>query len=209
MTQTRGFRAGTRSGAAAARAKLRSLRGSSSSTQDRSGARGSGSGVGGTITPADYTIKHGEGFGTSQPESLAEGLSNIYGGQASLIRDKDTGALVTIDSDTNEAVLIEPPGGLSEAQRKKIIDTMDKQGDVPNITETVTGGFEDETVGPTSDFWGGDSFFGGDSYSQEYTEGDASSTTGGSGGGKVNTGILLIGVVVLGALYLFFGRGGK
>ena len=209
MAQTRGFRAGSRSGAAAARVKLRSLRSGGSSTQDRSGARGSGTGVGGTITPADYTIKHGEGLGTSQPESLEEGLSNIYGGQASLIKDKDTGALVTIDSDTNEAVLIEPPGGLTEAQRKKIIDTVDKQGDVPNITEVVHGGLEDEEIAPTGDFWGGDSFFGGDSYEQTYTEGETSSPIGGGSAKKIGGGMVLVGVVVLGALYLLFERGGK
>jgi len=200
---------GGRSGAAAARAWKRAQAGGSGGGQDRSGARGTGTGVGGVITPADYATTHAGGFGTSQPESLSEGLANTFGGQASVIRDKKSGAIVVIDSDVNEAVLIEPPGGLSDTERKEVIATVDKQGDVPNITATVTDGLKDEDVAPAGDFWGGDSFFGGDSYKQSYTEGDLSTSTGGGGGGKVSKGMLLVVGAVLVGLYMLFGRGGK
>lgn len=199
---------GSRGGAAAARA-WKSKQGTTIGSRDRSGARGSGSGAGGIITPADYSTKHASGFGTTQFPSIKEGMKNIFGGQNAVIRDGKTGAIVVIDSDINEATLIEPPGGLNEAQRKEIIAAVDKQGDVPNISETVAGGIEQETAAPGSDFWGGDSFFGGDSHEQTYVEGDASSTTGASSGGKLSMGIVMIGALVLGVLYLFFGGGRK
>ena len=158
MVQTRGFRAGTSSGAAAARTRLRSLQGGSSGSSDKSGAHGSGTGAGGIITPADYAMKHGEGFGTTQPESLLKGLANLYGGSAGMVRDKDTGAIVVYDANRDEAVLIEPAGGLSEGERKRVIETVDRQGDMPNIG-IIEQGEETPPGAPNVGGWVSDGLF--------------------------------------------------
>jgi len=214
MVQTRGFRAGSRSGAAAARARLRSLKGGGGG-----GARGSGTGAGGIITPADYAIKHGEGFGTTQPESLSEGLSNLYGGSAGMVRDKDTGAIVVYDADEDEAVLIEPAGGLSEAERRRVIETVDRQGDMPNIG-IVEEGEESPPGAPNVGGWLSEGLFTpteGDysegSYTDasynSFTEGDYVTTggNGGGGGGTISKGMLLVIGIALVVAMMLFGRG--
>ena len=206
MAQTRGVR-GSNKGAA--RAMYKRVSSGSASTGNKSGARGSGSGAGGIITPADYAVKHGEGFGTTQTESLAEGLANIYGGQASVITDKETGATVVIDSERDEAVLIEPEGGLSEHDRKGIEKMLDARGDVPNLTGVVEGSDTPEEEGSAGGILGGfgDMIFAPTIVEEgSYEEGDQTST-GGGGGGVISKGmLLLVGIVLVAATMMYGGR---
>jgi len=159
----------------------------------------------GKVTSADYVKKHAAGFGTTQPQNLREGLTNVYGGTHTVIKDEETGAIVVMDSTKDYASLIEPAGGLSNAERREIVGMVDQTGDVPNIGEVLR---ETETpMGQSVE--SGDSFFGGDTYEQSYTEGDLSTSTGGGSGGKLGGGMLLVVGAVLVVLYVLFGRGGK
>lgn len=212
MVQTRGVRG---SNASAARAMYKRVSGGASTSGDRGGARGSGSGAGGIVTPLDYAEKHAEGFRVSQPESLAQGLENVYGGSAGIIRDEETGAIVVFDANEDGAVLIEPAGGLSESERKRIVQMVDETGDIPNIAQIEEGTETPEGTPNASGGWGDWLNFSptvineGDYTEGSYEEGDMGASTGAGGGGKISKGMLLVVGLGIVALVMVFGRGGK
>jgi hypothetical protein len=152
----------------------------------------------GKVLPFDYAEKHAQGFGVTRPESLSQGLANIYGGSAGTIRDEKTGAVIVFDAEEDEALLIEPAGGLMPDEKKRIIGEVDMAGDMPNIGSSIIG---EQTPDGQPKVSGGWNIFA------PTIEGDEDVSIGGGGGGALSTGMLLVvGVVIVVAMMLFGGR---
>jgi hypothetical protein len=157
----------------------------------------------GKVLPFDYAEKHAQGFGVTQPESLSEGLTNVYGGDAGIIKDEKTGAIIVFDAEEDEALLIEPAGGLLPVEKKRIIHEVDIAGDMPNIGSSIIG---EQTPDGQPKASGGWNIFA-PTIEGGYEEGDIDTSTGGGGGGVLSTGMLLVvGVIVVVLVMLFGGR---
>jgi hypothetical protein len=157
----------------------------------------------GKVLPFDYAEKHARGFGVTRPESLSEGLANVYGGDAGTITDRETGAIIVYDAEEDEALLIEPAGGLSPGEKKRIVADVDRTGDFPNIGESIIG---EQTPDGQPKASGGWNIFA-PTIEGGYEEGDIDTSTGGGGGGALSTGMLLVvGAVIVVLVMLFGGR---